>query len=113
MILPFFRRLLERSSALIDRQCCGRDGSPRFADRSVRLLRQEESRVFDSFLTPAGRVIGLLGAAGVVVFGVHALASDHGMSDGLRASIGALMVPVVLGVVRLARGHFSEDLHEP
>lgn len=113
MVVPRIRRLLERSSAFIDRHCRGRDGSPRFADRSLRLLRQEESRVFDSFLSPVGRVIGLLGAAGFVVFGLEAVQSGHGMSDGLRASIGALMVPVVLGVVRLARGHFSEDLHEP
>jgi hypothetical protein len=113
MIAPFIRRLLEQSATFLDRLCCGRDGSPRFADRSVRLLRQEESRVFDNFLAPVGRVVGLLGGAGVLGFGIHALASGHGMSDGLRASIGALMVPVVLGVVRLVRGHFSEDLQEP
>lgn len=107
------RRFLELSSSVIDRQCSGPDGSPRFADRSVRLLRQEESRIFDRFLTPASRVIGLLGAAGCVVFGLQAFESEHGMSDGLRASIGALMVPVVLCVLRLARGHFSEDLREP
>jgi len=69
--------------------------------------------VFDNFLAPVGRVIGLLGGAGVLGFGIHALVSGHGMSDGLRASIGAFMVPVVLGVVRLVRGHFSEDLQEP
>lgn len=85
----------------------------RFPDRAVRLRRQEESRVFDRLLMPAGRLIGLAGLAGLVVFGCEIIFFDAEVVAGFRASVGALAVPLVLLIVRFVRGHFSPDLREP
>jgi hypothetical protein len=91
----------------------GGERSSRFADRSVRLQRQQESRTFRVFLMPPAWLIGLAGMAGLAAFGIEAKLSGTASSEGLRASAAATAVPFVLAAVRLVRGHFNRDLTEP
>lgn len=79
----------------------------------MRLQRQQESRTFRVFLMPPALFIGLVGVAGLAVFGVEAQLSGSASTDGLRASAAATAVPFVLVAVRFVRGHFNRELMEP
>lgn len=85
----------------------------RFSHRPTRLKRQEESKIFASFLMPLAWICGAVGLAGLgAVFLAHAV-SDQWSYRAFSACLGLTFIPVLILALRLVRGHYSQDLKEP
>jgi uncharacterized membrane protein (DUF485 family) len=85
----------------------------RFSHRPKRLKRQQESRIFASFLIPLAWICGVIGLASLAtVFLAHAISNDWSYR-AFSASLGLLFIPLFILALRLVRGHYSHDLKEP
>jgi len=85
----------------------------RFSHRPTRLKRQEESKIFASFLMPLAWICSVIGLASLgTVFLAHAISNDWSYR-GFSASLGLMFIPLLILALRLVRGHYSQDLKEP
>lgn len=85
----------------------------RFADRTKRLGRRREQQVFSDIIMPVAWVAGFAGLLGMGVLGAAYLMKAVWLSEAFAVFGVAACVPVLMVVLRAARGHFSRELTEP
>ena len=78
----------------------------RFADRTKRLARRQESDVFRHCLMPVSWILGLTGFLGL--FGLWIARSAEAMTHSPAVAVFAplLAAPFLTALVRVVRGHF-------
>jgi uncharacterized membrane protein (DUF485 family) len=85
----------------------------RFSHRPTRLKRQQESKIFASFLMPLAWICGVIGLASLAtVFLARAISNDWSYR-AFSAALGLMFIPLLMLALRFARGHYSHDLKEP
>jgi hypothetical protein len=84
----------------------------RFADRTKRLSRRQESDVFRHYLMPIAWILGLTGFLGLFVLWVDGGmdAMTHIPAWPVFASLFA--APFLAALVRIVRGHFHPAVRE-
>lgn len=82
----------------------------RFADRTKRILRRQESDAFRIYVVPASWLACAFGLAGLIATGVEYLVHDNTSPVLLRLLTTLTASPLLVCVVRWARGHFSADV---
>ena len=103
-----------RSGGSVGRQRFSNEDEPRgrFADRTKRLARRQESDVFRHYLVPIAWILGLTGLLGLVALwmagGTEAM--THFPAWPVFAPLFA--APVLTALVRVVRGHFHPAVRE-
>ena len=84
-----------------------------FQNRWRRVSRLAERDTFRAVVMPAAWSCGAIGGFVLLGAAIHGL-STGGMASGLTGvGLGLLVLPVVLFVYRMTRGHFCAALNEP
>lgn len=84
-----------------------------FQNRWRRVSRRAERDTFRAVVMPAAWFCGAIGAFVLLGAAIYGL-STGGMVSGLTGvGLGLLVLPVVLFVYRITRGHFCAALDEP
>jgi hypothetical protein len=84
-----------------------------FRNRWRRISRRAERDTFREVIMPAACLCGGIGA--LVLFGaaLYGLSIGSMVSELTGVGLGLLVLPVVLFLYQIARGHFSAALDEP
>jgi hypothetical protein len=82
----------------------------RFADRTKRILRRQESDAFRVYIVPASWLVCAFGVAGLIATGVEYLIHASTSPVLIRILATFAVAPLLVGAVRWARGHFSPDV---
>lgn len=84
-----------------------------FGNRRRRVSRRAERDTFRAVIMPAAWVCGAFG--GFVLLGatIYGLSIGSMVSEPTGVGLGLLVLPVVLFLYRILRGHFSAALDEP
>lgn len=85
----------------------------RFPDRTARINRQRENRIFQQVIMPVSWLVGMAGATSIALFLVAYVFHGTWFREALGIFVTAASFPFLLSLVRLARGHFSRELDEP
>ena len=84
-----------------------------FRNRSRRVSRRAERDTFRAVVMPAAWLCGALGAFVLLGTAIHGLSTGSIVSGLTGVGLGLLVLPVVLFLYRITRGHFSAALDEP
>ena len=85
----------------------------RFANRTARINRQRENRIFQQIIMPLSWLVGVMGAISVALFLIAYAFQGTWVREVFGVCLTAASFPLLLSLVRLARGHFSRELDEP
>ena len=96
-----------RRSFADDDEPCGR-----FADRTKRLSRRQESDVFRHYLMPVTWILGLAGVLGLFCLSVVEGAQAMTHSTALPVFAPLFAAPFLTALVRVVRGHFHPAVRE-
>ncbi len=84
----------------------------RFADRTTRLSRRQESSVFRNYVMPVSWLVGLSGILALVALSFVESPQDNPRSTAFPVFAAFAAAPLVMLVVRACRGHFHKDIRE-
>ena len=90
----------------------GEEWRGRFADRTKRLARRQESDIFRHYLTPASWILGLAGFLGLGVLWIAEGAQAMARSPALLVLVPLFAAPVLTALIRVIRGHFHAAVRE-
>jgi hypothetical protein len=84
----------------------------RFADRTKRLARRQESQIFRHYLMPIAWILSLAGFCGLVVLWIGE--GRAGMADSAAFPVFAALFagPGLTALLRIVRGHFHAAVRE-
>ena len=84
-----------------------------FRNRWRRVSRRAERDTFRAVIMPAAWICGALGAFALLGVAILGLSTGSIVSELTGVGLGLLVLPVVLSIYRIMRGHFSAALDEP
>lgn len=83
------------------------------ANRRERVSRRMERDFFRQAVMPASYVLGFFGLLGLLAAALYSTSTGHAAPEAIGLSLGLVVIPVVLFIYRIVRGHFSDSLNEP
>ena len=86
---------------------------PRFKHRPKRISRRTEREKFDRLVMPAAHMCLPLALAILFTAALTYLVYGSWSRETLALGLAVLVIPVVLTVYRLVRGHYNDALDEP
>jgi hypothetical protein len=84
----------------------------RFADRTKRLARRQESDIFRHYLMPVTWILGLAGFLGLAVLWIGEGAQAMTHSPAIPVLVPLFAAPVLTALIRVVRGHFHPAVRE-
>jgi len=84
----------------------------RFADRTKRLVRRQESDAFRRYIMPVSLLVGFAGLVGLLVVSFAALLNGRWEEGVFKAFAGMSAVPMLVFLLRCVRGHFYRVIRE-
>lgn len=84
-----------------------------FDNRWRRVSRRAERDTFRAVIMPAAWICGAFGAFVLLGATIYGLSIGSMVSELTGVGLGLLVLPVVLFLYRIIRGHFSDSLNEP
>ena len=84
----------------------------RFADRTKRLARRQESDVFRHYLMPITWILGLTGFLGLFALWIAGGTESITHSSAWPVFAPLFAAPFLTALVRVARGHFHRAVRE-
>ena len=84
----------------------------RFSDRTKRYRRRQESSFFTQYIVPLSWLVCTAGVLGFAVVFLEEYAKGNNFPNGKQILMIMACSPLLVGVVRLARGHFSKSIRE-
>jgi len=82
-------------------------------NRSRRVSRRAERDTFRAVIMPAAWICGALGAFVLLGAAIYGLSIGSMVSELTGVGLGLFVLPIVLFLYRILRGHFSPALDEP
>jgi hypothetical protein len=83
------------------------------ANRRKRVSRRMERDTFREVIMPAGCLTGVLGLFGVLAVALHYSVTGMPLLEIAGLSLSLIVIPCVLQVYRVLRGHYNDELNEP
>lgn len=84
-----------------------------FCNRETRIHRREERNLFRRRLLPLAWALSTIGFAGLLILGAYYLLYGEWVYQISGLFITLAVLPLVLSLVSLLRGHRSHRLEEP
>lgn len=84
----------------------------RFDDRTVRLSRRQESDAFRNYVVPVSWLVGFAGFLGLGALWIADGWEEMPVSPLFPVLCVLFGAPVATFLLRLARGHFCQDIRE-
>lgn len=83
------------------------------ANRRERVSRRMERDSFREVVMPASYVFGFFGLLGLLGTALYSSSTGYVATEAVGLSLGLVVIPTVLFLYRVVRGHFSDSLDEP
>lgn len=109
-------RLMDKKKSVapifLNSDCYDNVGSRRFADRTKRLARRQESDVFREYLMPLAWIMALAGFVGL--FGLWLVEGTAEMASSPALPVFAVFsgTPALTALLRAVRGHFHSAVRD-
>jgi hypothetical protein len=84
----------------------------RFADRTKRLARRQESDIFRHYLMPVSLILGFAGLLGLCLLWIAEGVQAMTHSPALPVLVPLFAAPVLTALIRVVRGHFHPAVRE-
>lgn len=84
-----------------------------YANRHKRVSRRMERDTFGQVVMPAAYVLGGFGVLGLLGVLLHAGVTGTPVLEVAGLALGLVVIPCVLQIYRILRGHYSDALNEP
>ena len=85
----------------------------RFHERPKRLERRAERDMFAKFFSPIGLLCLGFSALALLMAGIVYLSTGAFPPGSLPMALAILAIPLIVVLIRFARGHFNRSLDEP
>jgi len=83
------------------------------ANRRERVNRRMERDSFREVVMPASYVLGFFGLLGLLAAALYSSSTGYDVTEAVGLALGLVVIPTVLFLYRVVRGHFSNSLDEP